>query len=130
MLGFINLDKSQCEQKIAKEKNAEQKSSEQKALEQAFRDAAYFQEVRIGERFLFYRSFIRVKYVALERVERAHLRVETGESGDLPTQAVYLVLMLGDGQEVKLHMERYDTAKKMFDYLKEKHPRINCSFAK
>ena len=125
MLGFINLDKSQCEQKIAKEKNADQKSSEQKALEQAFRDAAYFQEVRIGES-----SFIRVKYVALERVERAHLRVETGESGDLPTQAVYLVLMLGDGQEVKLHMERYDTAKKMFDYLKEKHPRINCSFAK
>ena len=61
MLGFINLDKSQCEQKIAKEKNADQKSSEQKALEQAFRDAAYFQEVRIGESFLFYRSVIRVK---------------------------------------------------------------------
>ena len=125
MLRFKNLGKGQCEQK-----RPEQKNAEQNFLEQAFHDAAYFQEVRIGERFLFYRSFIRVKYVALERVERAHLRVETGESGDLPTQAVYLVLMLGDGQEVKLHMERYDTAKKMFDYLKEKHPKINCSFAK
>ena len=125
MLRFKNLGKGQCEQK-----RPEQKNAEQNFLEQAFHDAAYFQEVRIGESFLFYRSFIRVKYVALERVERAHLRVETGESGDLPTQAVYLVLMLGDGQEVKLHMERYDTAKKMFDYLKEKHPRINCSFAK
>ena len=125
MLRFKNLGKGQCEQK-----RPEQKNAEQNFLEQAFHDAAYFQEVRIGERFLFYRSFIRVKYVALERVERAHLRVETGESGDLPTQAVYLVLMLGDGQEVKLHMERYDTSKKMFNYLKEKHPRINCSFAK
>ena len=125
MLRFKNLGKGQCEQK-----RPEQKNAEQNFLEQAFHDAAYFQEVRIGERFLFYRSFIRVKYVALERVEQAYLRVETGESGDFPTQAVYLVLMLGDGQEVKLHMERYDTAKKMFDYLKEKHPRINCSFAK
>ena len=108
-------------------KNLGQGTYDQNELERAFREAEYFQEVRIDVKYLFHRTFLRVKYVPIDQVKRAFLRVETGESGDFPTQAVYLVLQLIDDSEVKLHMERYDTAKKMFAYLKENFLGISCT---
>lgn len=103
---------------------------EQKELEAAFKETESFQEIRIGSKFLFYRSFIRVKYITIDEVKKAFLRVESGESGDFPTTAVYLVLVREDGKEISLHMERVDTAKKMIAYMEDKFPSIQYGFTK
>lgn len=111
-------------------KNLSEGTYEQAELEKLYKAARGFQEIRISESFLFYKSFIRVKYVDLNHVKKIFLRVESGESGDFPTQTVYVILTDLNEKEISLHMERMDTAKQMLEFLKEQYPTIQYGFTK
>lgn len=95
-----------------------------------FKEAEAFQEIRLGASHLFYRPFLRVKYVDYHVIKNAFLRMESGESGDFPTNTTYLVLVDEEFKEISFTMERVDTAKKMLARLEELHPEILYGYTK
>ena len=101
-------------------KNADWNLTSQEALKEEFGKAGRFGEIRIGELHLFYRGFIRVRFVPLTECERIYLRVEFGEYGDVPLHEHYIVVRIKQGKELLLRMERPDDAKEVMNCL-EKH---------
>lgn len=90
----------------------------QEALREEFEKAGRYGEIRIGENHLFYRGFLRVKFVPFTDCERIYLRVEFGEYGDLPLHEYYIVVRTKQGKEALLRLERPDDAKGVMECLK------------
>lgn len=101
-------------------KNAGWNLTTQEALKVEFGKAVKCGEIRIGETHLFYRGFIRVRFVPLKECERIYLRVEFGEYGDVPLHEHYIVVRTKQGKELLLRLERPDDAKEVMSCL-EKH---------
>ncbi len=98
-------------------KNADWNFMTQEALKEEFGKALRFGEIRIGENHLFYRGFIRVRFVPLIECERIYLRVEFGEYGDVPLHEHYIVARTKQGREFPLRLERPDDAKAVMSCL-------------
>lgn len=103
-------------------------SEEQETLQQEYKAAARWGEVRLGERHLFYRYFIRVRYVSYDAVRKAYLREESGESGEFLLKEFYLMLETADKALHKLRMEREVNARSVLAYLEENHKYIKIGF--
>lgn len=91
----------------------------QETLAEELRQAKGFGEIRIGTEYLFYRSFIRWRFMPFCECERIYLRVEFGEYGDFPLHEHYLIADVKRGGEKKLRVERPDDAKEAMAYLQE-----------
>ena len=76
-------------------------------------------ETRLGEHFLFYRYFIRIRAIAYEEITKAYLRIESGESGDLPVTEHYLMLIDKQRKEHKFRMEHREDVEEVLAFLKE-----------
>lgn len=103
-------------------------SEEQEVLQQEYKAAARWGEVRLGERHLFYRYFIRVRYVSYDAVRKAYLREESGESGEFLLKEFYLMLETADKALHKLRMEREVNARSVLAYLEENHKYVKIGF--
>ena len=101
---------------------------EQESLKQQYKSAERWGEVRLGERNLFYRYFIKIRYVPYVEVQRAYLREESGESGEFLLKEFYLMVQTSDGVLHKLRMERDVNAKAVLSYLKENHKSVTVGF--
>ena len=73
-------------------------SASEEVLREEFKKGKKASEARLGEHFLFYRYFIRIRAIAYEEITRAYLRIESGESGDLPVTEHYLMLIDKQGR--------------------------------
>lgn len=85
-------------------------------------------EVRLGTACLFYRYFIKIKYVAYEEIVKAYLREESGESGEFLLKEYYLMLETKDGRLHKLRLERDVNVKSVLAYLEKKYKEIKIGF--
>lgn len=90
---------------------------DQEVLRQEYRAAAQCGEVRMGERHLFYRYFIKIRYVSYGEIRRAYLREESGESGEFLLKEFYLMLETTDGALHKLRTEREGNARRVLEDL-------------
>lgn len=98
------------------------------ALQKEYKEAAVYGEARLGMTCLFYRYFIKIRYVAYEEIVRAYLREESGESGEFLVKEYYLMLETKDGSIHKLRLERDVNAKAVLDYLKNHYQYIEIGF--
>ena len=104
------------------------KEADQQILKAEFKAAKQLGEVRLGASHLFYRYFIRIRYVSYEEIKAAYLRQESGESGEFLLMENYLMLETGEGSRHKLRMERESYAKEVLDDLREMHKGIKIGF--
>jgi len=100
----------------------------QEILKHEFKNARRIGEVSLGEHWLFYRYFIRIRYISYEEIVRAYLREESGESGEFLLKEFYLMLESKDGALHKLRMEREVSARTVLDDLGENHRHILIGF--
>ena len=98
-------------------------SADEEALREEFRRGKKAAEARLGEQFLFYRYFIRIKAIAYEEIE-------SGESGDLPVTEHYLMLVDRQEREYKLRMEHAEDVQEVLAYLKEHFPKTEIGHYK
>lgn len=94
-------------------------------LQKEYKKAKVQGEVRLGAGCLFYRYFIKVRYVAYEEIIKAYLREESGESGEFLLMEYYLMLETKDGRLHKLRLERDINVKSVLAYLKENYQDIS-----
>ena len=97
-------------------------------LEREYKDAARYGEVRLGTTCLFYRYFIKIRYISFDQIRKAYLREESGESGEFLVKEFYLMLETKDGELHKLRMEREVNAKSVLAYLEENFNNIEIGF--
>ena len=102
--------------------------AEHESLRREYKTAKQLGEVRVGEDHLFYRYFIKIRYAALEEIERAYLREESGESGEFLLLESYLMLRMKDQTLHKLRMERELYARAVLLYFEENYPHIAIGF--
>lgn len=105
-------------------------SASEEVLRKEFQNAKKTAEVRLGEHFLFYRYFIRINAVAYGEIQKAYLRIESGESGDLPVTEHYLMLVDRQGKTHKLRMEHPEDAQEVLAYLGEHFPAVEIGHYK
>lgn len=91
----------------------------QEDLKKEFDHAEKFGEIRIGKDYLFYKSFIRVRFVPFEECSRIFLRIEFGEYGEFPLHEHYIVVRTRQGEEFILRTDRSDDAKNVMAFLEE-----------
>ena len=101
---------------------------EQEILKQEYKSAEYLGEVRMGEIHLFYRYFIKTRYISYGELRQAYLREESGESGEFLLKEFYLMLKAADGGLHKLRMEREVNARAVVAGLEETHKEIKIGF--
>lgn len=99
-------------------------------LKEEFKSAIRVGEGRLGVSRLFYRYFINVKYVSYLNIQKAYLRIESGESGEFLLRESYLMLYFHDGAESKLRFEREENVRKVLAYLNENCPNIEIGYKK
>lgn len=99
-------------------------------LREEFKAAKQAGEGRLGKKHLFYRYFIRVKYLSYEKIQKAYLRVESGETGEFLLMEFYLILSLADGLERKLRFEREENVRAVLACLEENYPQIEVGYKK
>lgn len=104
--------------------------STEKELREEFTQAKRAAEVRLGEKFLFYRYFLRIKAIAYEEIQKAFLRIESGEVGEFPLTEHYLMLVDKTGKEHKLRMEHPEDAKEVLACLEQSYPEIEIGHYK
>ena len=97
-------------------------------LEREYKAATRYGEVRLGEMCLFYRYFIKIRYVAYEQIAKAYLREESGESGEFLLKEFYLMLETKDGVLHKLRLERDVNVKSVLAYLESHYKDITIGF--
>lgn len=100
----------------------------QEELKQEYKTANRWGEVRLGERHLFYRYFIKIRYISYAEIGRAYLREESGESGEFLLREFYLMLETAEGTLHKLRMEREAYAREVLSCLEEEHASIKIGF--
>lgn len=101
---------------------------EKEVLINEFRAAKRMGEVRMGETHLFYRYFIRIRYVSFEEIMKAYLRKESGESGEFLLQEYYLMLKTRNGVLHKLRMEREEYAREILHCFEKEYSHISVGF--
>lgn len=84
----------------------------------------------MGEHFLFYRYFIRIRAIAYTEIKKAYLRIEGGESGEVPVTEHYLMLIDRQDREYKLRMEHPEDVREALAYLQEHFPEIEIGHYK
>ena len=99
-------------------------------LREEFKNAQKVSEVRLGEKHLFYRYFIRVSAIAYEQIQKIFLRVESGEVGEFPLTEHYLMVYDLQGNEYKFRLERPEDAKRVISYFEENRPQIEVGYFK
>lgn len=99
-------------------------------LKEEFKTAFKAGEGRLGNCHLFYRYFINVKYVSYLNIQKAYLRIESGESGEFLLRESYLMLYFYDGTERKLRFEREENVRSVLAYLNENYPNIEIGYKK
>lgn len=99
-------------------------------LKEEFRAADRTGEGRLGDCHLFYRYFINVKYVSYLNIQKAYLRIESGESGEFLLRESYLILVFPDGMEVKLRFEHEENVRTVLEYLSDNYPNIEIGYKK
>ena len=99
-------------------------------LKEEFKAAVRTGEGRLGDCHPFYRYFINVKYVSYLNINKAYLRIESGESGEFLLRESYLILFFADGTEVKLRFEREENVRTLLEYLNENYPNIEIGYKK
>lgn len=114
---FISLFKSEA-------------TADKNFLKEEFKAAVRAGEGRLGVNYLFYRYFINVKYVSYLNIQKAFLRIESGESGEFLLRESYLILFFTDGAEGKLRFEREENVRTVLEYLKENYPDIEIGYKK
>ena len=100
----------------------------QESLKQEYKTAVQRGEARLGEKHLFYRYFLKIRYVSYAEIRRAYLREESGESGEFLLKEFYLMLETSDGMLHKLRMEREGNVREVLACLKDKEPSIAIGF--
>ena len=106
-----------------------QTAAQKETLSEEYRNAAVSGEVRLGTTHLFYRYFIRIKYLAYEEITQIYLREESGESGEFLLKEHYLMVQTEDGMLHKFRMERENNARAVLEQLgrQQKHIKIGCN---
>jgi hypothetical protein len=99
--------------------NPDRETDRQEMLKTEFGDSRRFGEIRIGSEHLFYRSFIRIRYIPLKQCQRIYLRVEFGEYGEIPLHEHYLIVQTKQGKELVLRVDRPEDAKGALAFLEE-----------
>ncbi len=102
----------------------------EKDLREEFAQAKKTAEVRLGENFLFYRYFLRIRAIAYEEIQKAFLRIESGEVGEFPLTEHYLMIVDKAGKEHKLRMEHPEDAKEVLACLEQSYPEIEIGHYK
>lgn len=103
-------------------------AAEQDALKNEYKAAKQLGEVRISEDHLFYRYFIKIRYISLAEIARAYLREESGESGEFLLLEHYLMLKTQDGALHKFRMERETNVREVLHHLEVNYPYIAIGF--
>ncbi len=103
-------------------------ADEPENLKREYQYAKRWGEVRLGEKYLFYRYFIKIRYVSYVEIQNAYLREESGESGEFLLKEFYLMLRTADGVLHKLRMEREENARAVLQIFSEKHPAVQVGF--
>lgn len=98
------------------------------SLKDEYRNAKQWGEARLGKEHLFYRYFIKIKYLPIEEIERAYLREESGESGEFLLLESYLMLKTKDGTLHKLRIEWARNACAVLLHLEKNYPHIAIGF--
>ncbi len=92
-------------------------AAQKETLSEEYRNATVSGEVRLGTTHLFYRYFIRIKYLAYEEITQIYLREESGESGEFLLKEHYLMIQTKDGMLHKFRMERENNARAVLEQL-------------
>lgn len=101
-------------------------AAQKETLSEEYRNATVSGEVRLGTTHLFYRYFIRIKYLAYEEITQIYLREESGESGEFLLKEHYLMIQTKDDMQHKFRMERENNARAVLEQLgrQQKHIKI------
>ncbi len=102
--------------------------AENEELKSEYKAAERLGEARLGSTHLFYRYFIKIRYVSYEEIAGAYLREESGESGEFLLKEFYLMIRTKDEALHKLRMERDVNAKAVLNGLREKYSHISIGF--
>ncbi len=92
-------------------------AAQKETLSEEYRNATVSGEVRLGTTHLFYRYFIRIKYLAYEEITQIYLREESGESGEFLLKEHYLMIQTKDDMLHKFRMERENNARAVLEQL-------------
>ena len=101
---------------------------DQEMLRKEFKSARRFGEVRLGTSHLFYRYFIRIRYVSYSEIKGAYLRQESGESGEFLLMENYLMMNMKNGSVHKLRMEREAYVREVLSEMEKNHVTIKIGF--
>lgn len=102
--------------------------AENEELRNEYKMAERFGETRLGSTHLFYRYFIKIRYVSYEEIAGAYLREESGESGEFLLKEFYLMIQTKDEALHKLRMERDVNAKEVLNCLRDRYSHISIGF--
>lgn len=103
---------------------------ENAALDADFASSAVFEKVRVGKTHLFWKSGLRWHSIPLEGLSRIYRRVEPVYGklccGGKSFIIQWLVLVLGDGSELVIHVgdEVEKKAVALLQWLQDNHPHI------
>lgn len=111
-----------------KHDNENDLNTNKEALKAEFKSARRFGEGRMGKQHLFYRYFINVKYVSWDKIRKAYLRVESGESGEFLLKEFYLMLHFDDMCEGKLRFEREENVRNILEHMTRNYPHIEIGY--
>lgn len=92
---------------------------QQEHLAAEYAQAKRLGEVRIGDNFLFYRPFLWIKCVPLTELTNVYLKIELGESGDIPVHEHYIMLKTRQGEIFTLRLDRLENAKGVLAFLQD-----------
>lgn len=90
---------------------------EQETLKAEYAQGKKAGEIRLGDNFLFYRPFLWIKCIPLNEIANLYLKVEFGESGDVPVHEHYIRVKTKQGEEFTLRLDRADDAKRVLSLL-------------
>lgn len=102
--------------------------TDQEMLRKEYKEARRFGEVRLGTSHLFYRYFIRIRYVSYSEITGAYLRQESGESGEFLLIENYLMMNMKSGSVHKLRMEREAYVREVLSEMEKNHATVKIGF--
>ena len=102
--------------------------ADQETLRKEFKTARRFGEVRLGASHLFYRYFVRIRYVSYSEITGAYLRQESGESGEFLLVENYLMMNMKSGSVHKLRMEREAYVREVLSEMEKNYVTIKIGF--